>query len=187
MKKGLSSWDWIISSILEVALGIILILKPQEFTELIFNIFGIVLIIVGIVNALKYFRTEKEIAIFEHSLTSGIIMILIGTIIIIAKTTLIEWVTIIYGIVILISGIRKVQLTADLIRINEHIWPIACIEAVISVVLGALIIANPFTAVKTLWMFIGISIIINGILDGITAGYMFAVKKKVESLIVKGE
>ena len=183
MNKKVNNYGWLISAILEIILGIILILKPKEFTNLIFNCLGIALIAYGIIACIDYFRTSKEIAMFEHSLTKGIIFTIIGMVCIFGKEMLIESVTVIYGIIIIIGSILKIQFTADLIRIKEKLWYITLIESIIAIILGILIIKNPFTAVKALWTFIGISIIIEGIFNAVIAGYWYAIRRKIEDML----
>ena len=183
MNKRFNKYGWLISAILEVLLGIILIFKPKEFTDLILNCIGIVMIVYGGINAIEYFRTSKELAIFEHNLSKGILSILAGILLMIFKSTLVESITVIYGIIILVGSIVKVQFSADLARMEDKLWLVTLIEAIISIILGILIIKNPFSAIKTLWGFIGISMIIEGVFNGINAGYWFTIRKKIEKII----
>ena len=76
--------------------------------------------------------------------------------------------TILYGIVVLVTGLGKIQLTFDLIRKKHKKWFLAAISAVLSIVCAVVILNNPFTSTTVLWMFTGISLIAESIIDVIT-------------------
>jgi uncharacterized membrane protein HdeD (DUF308 family) len=181
MGKKLNEFGGILVAILEVILGIVILLKPMEFTNIILNCFGIVLVIMGIISCINYFTTPKELAIFEHNLTKGIILCIFGVVLIYSKELLISSISIIYGIIILIGSIRKIQFTVDFLRIGEKFWIASLIEAIISIILALIIIKDPFIAVNAMWIFIGVSIIIEGVFNAISSAYWYSIKKNFEN------
>ena len=86
--------------------------------------------------------------------------------------------TLVYGVVILITGITKVQWTIDIIRMKRSKWFWAAISAAISIVCGVVIITSPFSTTAVLWMFIGISLIVEAVFDMI--GGIFGNREKAE-------
>ena len=73
--------------------------------------------------------------------------------------------TIIYGVVILMTGIGKVQLAVDMLRRKNHKWFWAAINAVVSIICAIIILNNPFTSTAVLWIFTGVSLLVEGVLD----------------------
>jgi uncharacterized membrane protein HdeD (DUF308 family) len=69
------------------------------------------------------------------------------------------------GIVVIIDGILKMQYALDFRKLNQQYWWLEFICAVIMVVLGVVVIINPFTAVATVMRFVGIVFIIEGAMD----------------------
>jgi len=73
--------------------------------------------------------------------------------------------TVFYGVLILVSGISKVQWAVDMLRQKQKYWFIALIGAVLSLVFAVLVLANPFSSTVVLWTFIAVSLIIEAIVD----------------------
>ena len=70
-----------------------------------------------------------------------------------------------YNIFILISGLEKVQTTVDLIRTKTGKWIFPAIGAAVSIICSVIIIWNPFTATNVVWMFIGITLLVQAAFD----------------------
>lgn len=171
MKTLKESASGIILCLFELIVGILLLINPVEFTSMIITISGIVLIIIGIVLVIKYFRTNAEKAALSQTLVKGLLALLAGCFCVL-KT---EWfiatfpiLTILYGISVLVIGIGKIQLTVDMLRLKRKKWFWAAINAVVSIICAIVILSTPFTSTAVLWVFTGVSILVEGILDIVT-------------------
>ena len=165
LKRNLSSMAM---SLVELIIGILLLVNPIGFTSGIIIAFGIVLMIMGISTTIKYFRTEPEEAAVSQILVKGLLMLLAGAFCAFNSHWFIATfpvLTLVYGVVILITGITKVQWTIDIIRMKRSKWFWAAISAAISIVCGVVIITSPFSTTAVLWMFIGISLIVEAVFD----------------------
>lgn len=168
-------------SLVEVIIGILLLVNPIGFTSGIIIAFGIVLMIMGIGKTIKYFRTEPEEATVSQILAKGLLMLLAGAFCAFNSHWFIATfpvLTLVYGVVILITGITKVQWTMDVIRMKRSKWFWAAISAAISIACGVVIITNPFSTTAVLWMFIGISLIVEAVFDMI--GSIFGNRERVD-------
>ena len=76
--------------------------------------------------------------------------------------------SVIYGVSILIAGLGKIQWTFDMLRMKRKKWFLAAISAAISIVCAILVLNNPFTTSAILWMFIGISLIVEAVFDAVS-------------------
>lgn len=155
----------------ELIVGILLLINPIGFTSGIITITGLVLMAFGIIEIVKYFKESLVEAAIGQTLVKGLVFILAGGF----CTFKTEWfvrtfpvLTIIYGIVILLTGISKVQLTVDMLRRKNKKWFWAAINAVISIICAIVILNSPFTSTAVLWSFTGITMIFEGVLDVIT-------------------
>lgn len=165
LKRKLSS---VAMSLVEVIIGILLLVSPVTFTSGIIVAFGIVLIVMGIGATIKYFHTEPEEAAIRQLLVKGLLALLAGTFCAFNSHWFIVTfpvLTLVYGVVILITGITKVQWTIDIIRMKRRKWFWMALSAAISIICGIVIITSPFSTTAVLWMFIGISLIIEAIVD----------------------
>ena len=178
LKRNLGS---VAMSLAEIIIGILLLVNPVAFTSGIIVAFGIVLMIMGIGTTIKYFRTEPEEAAVSQILVKGLLALLAGVFCAFNSHWFIATfpvLTLVYGVVILVTGITKLQWTVDIIRMKRSKWFWLAISAAISIVCGVVIITSPFSTTAVLWMFIGISLIVDAVFDMI--GGVFGNREKRE-------
>ena len=178
LKRNLSSMAM---SLVEVIIGILLLVNPIGFTSGIIIAFGIALMIMGISKTIKYFRTEPEEAAVSQILVKGLLTLLAGAFCAFNSHWFIATfpvLTLVYGVVILVAGIAKLQWTVDIIRMKRSKWLWMAISAAISIVCGITVITNPFSTTAVLWMFIGITLIVDAVFDMI--GGIFGNREKAE-------
>ena len=178
LKRNLSSMAM---SLVEVIIGILLLVNPVGFTSGIIIAFGIVLMIMGISKTIKYFRTEPEEAAGSQALAEGLLTLLAGALCAFNSRWFLATfpvLTLVYGVVILVTGITKVQWTIDIIRMKRSKWFWMAISAAISIICGITVITNPFSTTAVLWMFIGISLIVDAAFDML--GSLFGNRERVD-------
>lgn len=158
----------IVLCLFELIVGILLLIDPIALTTWIIMIAGIALIVLGIIDIVKYFRTGADEASLGQTFAKGVLCLLGGGFCVL-KT---EWfivtfpvLTIIYGIVILVTGVGKLQLTVDMLRHKNKKWFWAGISAVVSIICAIVVLSSPFTSTAVLWVFTGISLIVECVLD----------------------
>lgn len=161
----------IISCVAEIMIGILLLINPVGFTAGIIMALGIALAILGVSNIVGYFRTDPEEAAQTSGLMKGLLLVG-GAFVCLFKT---EWliaafplITVFYGVVILITGINKLQWAVDLLRMKQKYWFVALIGALLSVLFAVIILMNPFASVGILWTFIAVSLIVEAVMDILT-------------------
>lgn len=158
----------VIICLFELLTGILLLVNPVEFTSIIIIRAGAIMAIVGIINIIKYFTSNKKIASNEQYLVKGLLLIAAGVFCVVKSDWFIltfPMITVIYGIMIGIMGIDNIQLSFDMIRAKEKNWVIALISAIMSIACSAIILSAPFSSTTILWTFTGITIIVEAIMD----------------------
>lgn len=166
----------ILVSLLEAVIGILLLVDPVRFTTAIIFVFGIVLLVGGVLSVIRYFRADPVSASVSGDMVKGLVMLLAGAFLAIRPSWLITTfpvLMILYGIVILVGGLYKAQWFIDALRLKAGKWLFHLINAAVSIVCGFVILANPFASTVVMWMFIGISLVVEAALD-------------VVALIIKG-
>ena len=159
-------------SLVELIVGILLLINPVGFTSGIIVACGIVLMVCGLVSAIKYFRAEPEDAAVKQLLAKGLAELLVGAFCAFHSHWFVVTfpvLTLIYGVVILFTGLTKVQWTVDMLRLKRKRWFLAMISAAVSVICGIVIITSPFSTTAVLWMFTGISLVVEAVFDIMTA------------------
>lgn len=171
MKKLKSNWNGIVLCLFEIVVGILLLINPVGFTAGIIASAGIVLMVLGLVSVVKYFKKDAAEAAMGQYLTKGLILLVAGGF----CTFRADWfivtfpaITLLYGVVVLITGLGKIQLTVDMLRKKSKKWFLATISAIVSIACGIVILNNPFASTAVLWTFTGIALIVEAVIDLVT-------------------
>ncbi len=161
MKSLKQSGNVMIMCIIEVIAGILLLVNPIGFTAGIIIAAGIALMIDGLLNVIRYFRSSPMEAAAGQLLMRGLIALLAGGFCAFNP----EWfiatfpmIAILYGVAVLIGGLGKVQITMDMLRAKNSKWWWGAISAAISIICAFVMINNPFSSTVALWWFTGISL-----------------------------
>lgn len=155
----------IVSALMCIVLGIILVVWPGLTVRAVCMTIGFVLVASG-VNRLCGFIFGGDNSIYSRmSLITGVIVTLIGAWILFQPDTIIKLIPILVGIIVIIHGINDLQQTVSLCQNRYDKWWVALLLGLITLGFGVLLIFNPFEAVETLVMFIGIFLIYDGVSD----------------------
>ena len=168
MKVLRENFNGIVICLFELVIGILLLIDPIGFTSGIIITAGILLILAGLINCIKYFRANVKEASKGQFLTKGLIAILVGAFCILNTDWFIvtfSALTVIYGVIVLLAAVEKIQLCMDLLRQKRKKWYLAAFSAIISLVCAAIILKNPFSHTTLIWIVAGISLILEAIFD----------------------
>ena len=165
----------ILSAIVTIAVGVILLVAPEQTDKMIGMAVGVIFLLSGLNSIYKYLKRDGA-KIYSLSLVFGVLYALLGLLLLVYPFTVTEFVTVCLGLYILINGANKVNNGLWLKKGSEDSWLITIATGILLIVIGVLIIFNPF-ANLTLTKICGIFLIISGILD-FTDSVMFKLRSK---------
>ena len=142
--------------------------QRTSFTAGIIIALGVLLAVLGVLGIVRYFRTEPVRAALEQQLIRGLLMLLLGLFCIFNARWFIATfpvLTMLYGVGLLVVGVAKVQWTVDILRVKVGRWYLPGISALVSLVCAAIILLNPFASTVALWVFIGVALIVEAVVD----------------------
>lgn len=165
LKDNLSS---IIVCLFELCVGILLFIDPVGFASGIIRGAGVILVLVGALNILKYFTSEVLLAVQGQYLFKGLLAAFCGVFCIFRARWFVATfsiLTIVYAVAILAAGLGKVQWAVDMIRMRLKEWYFSAVSAVLSIFCALIILANPFSTTKVLWQFTAVVLILEAVFD----------------------
>lgn len=178
------------SALLCVALGVVLVIWPDMSTQIACMAIGAVLILTGISRLVNFIFKRDGSLFSQMNLVMGIIITVIGVWIILQPEKVIAMIPILVGIIIIIHGVNNLQQAVNLCQNHYDKWWVALILGLFTVAFGILLICNPFEAIDTLVMFIGLFLIYDGVSDIWIVSRVFRMakqfKQEVEAIETEG-
>lgn len=188
MKTKKFNLNMVLTALFEILVGILLLVNPVSFTSGILIAAGIVLCLLGLKSLVVYFVRKPEEAAASYGLLNGLVCILLGLFLVFKSGWILltfPLLTVVYGVVVLITGLSKLQAAVDMLRLKLGRWYLGMLGALLSIVCAVVILLNPFATTAALWMFIGISLIVEAVVDLIAA--IFGKRKKPEAAPTEAE
>lgn len=146
-----------VSLAIMLAVGVFFLLHPGDTLITAARIVGIALVVIGAIGVLnQLLRKEDKIipAIVVYA-----VEVVAGIVILSSPAFVISLYPIIIGIVIALYGLSDVLSAIQMKRLGMSVWKQSIVMAIISVVLGIVILCNPFGTVSTLVRIIGVVLI----------------------------
>lgn len=175
-----AKWNMILIASLFILGGLFLIIFPATAADTIGYILGGSLMGIGLVIVALYFASKPELGFYHFELLIGLALMIVGFIIILNVRKFLELLPVCLGLMVLLSGILKIQHGINLLRYHAGGWLPVLICAAVGTVLGVLLILNPFGAVKTLMVFLGIGFLFSGLTDLATTLLISRVMRREE-------
>ncbi len=160
-------WSAIFSSIAMLVAGIILVIFPETSASIICTVIGVCAIVVGLGYVISYFTLETREILYRNDLVTGILIVMIGLLALFKQDVIANMIPMILGLVIVVSGLAKLQNAAVARKIGYEGAGAYTILSIISIVVGLVIMffLSGSTAMKTLFTIIGIGLIYSGASD----------------------
>ena len=164
-------WNLVVMSVLYLALGIFLLLVPNTALNVVCYALGAVVIAGGVVQLVRYFTIERGLFQSQLTLLSGLVCLAIGGFLLLRSDVVVRVLPIVFGIFVIFDSVGRIQNALELRRCGYGSWKGFLLLALLSVVLGIIMIVDPFGAMETLVMAIGVILIIESALNLFSALY----------------
>lgn len=156
---------YIIMSVLLCVFGVLLIAAPDISLSVIGIVCGALFIVFGLVRLVGYFSKDLYRLAFQYDLAFGLLMIALGIIMLLSPESLMNFICIALGLSIFADGLFKVQIAIDSKRFGLSTWWLIMALAVITVVVGIVLVARPSDSSRVLIVLMGVSMLCEGLLD----------------------
>ena len=164
-------WNMILMSLLYLGLGVFLLAKPGIALNIVCYALGGVVLACAAVQLIRYFVMERGVFQSQLTLISGLVCLGLGAFLIIRSDIVVSILPIVFGLFVIFDALGRVQNALDLRRCGYDSWKGFLLLPVLSVVLGIIMLVNPFGAMETLVMAIGVILIVEGAINLLSALY----------------
>lgn len=150
------------AAVLAILLGLFLLLFPgAKIIQIVYGI-GVVMIVGGIVSIVRYFMTESYRKLNCYTFSAGALMVVLGVCALLRAEIVSTYLMVCLGILLLASGIIKLQHALDLEAIKDKAWIAILVVAAAMIICGAVVLLNPFDRMEDLSRFTYIMLVIDG-------------------------
>ncbi len=156
----------IITGIVLTLLGAIMFMRPIVTLTVIVLIVGWMLLALGvvmIVNSVVHRRDGSSS--LGLGIAIGIIEIVIGLCIVIWPTSFLLYLYIVLGIIVIITSISDIAEALAMRSIGFEKWGLPLAMGILTLVLGALVVAAPFVFIEAVAIITGIALVFGGITE----------------------
>ncbi len=164
-------WNLILMSLLYLALGVFLLAGPAVALNIVCYALGGVVLACAAVQLIRYFTVERRLFQSQFTLISGLVCLGLGGFLILRSDIVVRILPVVFGLFVVFDSLGRVQNALELRRCGYPSWKGFILLALLSVVLGGVMIFDPFGAMETLVMGIGIILIVEGALNLLGAVY----------------
>ena len=173
MKERKFDWMGLITGLGELLVAILLFVNPQAFTSGVIVAAGVLLGLLGAKSLYDYFKEEPKAAANGNGFLMGTGCLLGGLFCVFAA----QWVgtsqpmlSLVYGAILLVAGLVKLQDTVDMLRLKFKNWYTTGISAAAAIIFAVVILLNPFGEdVQSLCTFAAVALVVKAALDLVAA------------------
>ena len=142
-----------------MALGLVMIIWPEISALAVCYIMGILCVAVGIGLLIRYFSIGLAGIFFRFDLILGICSILLGILLFVQPAGALVFLPVALGVYIITSSIFCIQLSTEFRRIGGS-WALSLVYGIAGIILGVLLILDPFAGATALMIYAGISLVV---------------------------
>lgn len=171
---------YIVSSAAFCAAGIWLLVHPETSASALCRGLGALLLIGGVFKICGYLSRDLYRLAFQFDLACGILAVALGLCMLMCSGGVLRFLNVVIGIVILTDGLLKVQTSLDARRFGLERWWLIAGAAVLTSILGFLIVADPFQGlgITGAAMMLGVTLLMEGLLNLYVAVYTIHIEKQ---------
>lgn len=168
--------NMLFSTVITLILGLILAYSPEGSIKVITGIIALMFLLIGILQLVDYIKQSKLEKMMSLSLILGILLTAVGVYLFVNLESLANFITTLIGIAILIKSLFKLQYAFNIRDISDK-WFYNLIVGVVGIILGIVLLVNPFSSAKLFLRIIGIIFVVGSIIELIET---FMVLKTIE-------
>ena len=168
-----AKWCYIICSVLLIAAGVYIMIKPYASAIIFCRVIGAVSLFYGVSKILGYFSHDLYNLAFQFDLALGVFTLIFGLILLLRSARVVAFMPAILGVFVLVDGVFKLQTAVDAKRFGLSNWWLILLGSLF----GLLLIIDPFSGNNVLMTFVGLSLAIDGLQNLFNAFYTVKILK----------
>jgi uncharacterized membrane protein HdeD (DUF308 family) len=155
--------SFLLTAVLTILLGLILILAPGTAVRTIFLVVGWMLLLTGAGSLLTALCSRGK-PMGQGDLVLGLIQVATGLVVLMRPGFLLSLAGIVLGFILLLHGVHDIQ-NAREAKAMGYEYRLSLVVGVVTVVMGLVVMINPFSTAQALLRFAGLFLLLDGLGD----------------------
>ena len=164
MNSTKSLWE-ILISLLYICVGFVLAIYPENLIRGVCFALGALTLVYGASRLLMVIIGKRAGFLAYADLFIGVLMAGIGAVLILSPEIVVSIIPIIVGLVVVFTAISKLSQAMELKEIKYEKWWTMLLTSLLMMLLGTLLVVNPFKSATLMLRVVGIVLAINGCLS----------------------
>ncbi len=156
------------TAIFYIVLGLLLAIFPGMSGTIFVWVLAAAAALFGLAHLVRYLRGRKTGQASGGSLVLGVIALLFALFCALRPHAILSFLPLVLGLLCLLDGIGKIPVAVAFVQDRSGSLVPALISTLLPILLGILLIANPFGAARMVIMIFGIGVLLDGISELVT-------------------
>jgi len=156
---------YITVSVVLCSLGILFITLPEISMHIIGRTLGAAMILFGCIKLVGYFSKDLFRLAFQYDLQLGIVVFVLGLILILRPSDVIDLMFVAMGIALLADSLFKIQIAFDSRKFGISRWYGIFILAIVAAIISLVLVFKPSESARVLTILLGVTLVAEGILN----------------------
>ena len=136
--------SWIMTSIIMIAIGIVMIMCPVRYMGMLVSALGYVLLVAATVMVLN-FLSSKKVLVNYISLTGALFVGLLGLFVLVHRADILQILSLVFGLVLVIQGISDLYNAFMYARrAGRTAWWVLAVLSALTIIFGLILLINPW-------------------------------------------
>ena len=135
---------WIMTSIIMIAIGVVMIMCPVRYMGMLVSALGYILLVAATVMGLD-FLSSKKVLVNYVGLTGGICVGLLGMFVLIERREVLPILSLLFGLILVVEGLSDLfNAFMYARRAGRAAWWILAVLSLLTIVFGLILLVNPW-------------------------------------------
>lgn len=175
---------YVASSIAFCVAGILLLIYPDVSASVLCKGMGALLLIGGVFKICGYLSRDLYRLAFQFDLACGILAVILGLLMLFRSGSVLRFLNLLIGIIVLTDGLLKIQTSLDARRFGLEKWWLITGAAVLASLFGVLIVIGPFQSygVAGAVVLLGMALLMEGALNLCVGLYTIRTERRTRQI-----
>ena len=155
-----------------VLIGAFFVFRPGTAAVMVVRILAVAALVVGIIKTVEFFSFQKYDKPFSNSLAGGVLILAMAVFMLVQPQVIVSILYVIIGAALIVNGIIAVQNAIDLWHFQDNRNPVVLLFGAVTLILGVIVLFNPFSTAEVLILTSGVFMLIGGITDLVSLFYI---------------